>query len=144
MLVMGSHHYVQVSEENTDPAMLDSVKIIKPTGASVPAVCTDKLKSKFPMCVFYVNLYGQTESGIVILGNQEMVGLGPIKPGCRIKVCNIDILCFTVECAQVDHIKYDSVFGGTIAPSQSPQSKIGHHFIIATFRGYGVKVQLFF
>ena len=50
----------------------------------------------------------------------------------------------TVECAQVDHIKYDSVFGGTIAPSQSPQSKIWRHFIIATFRGYGVKVPLFF
>ena len=50
----------------------------------------------------------------------------------------------TVECAQVDQIKYDSVFCGMIAPSQSPQSKIWRNFIIATFRGYGVKVPLFF
>ena len=84
---MGSHHYVQMSEEDDpDPSLLESVRLIMPTGASVPSVCTEKLKRKFPKCPLFVNLYGQTEAGTVVLGNQEMVGLGPIKPGCTIKV----------------------------------------------------------
>ena len=84
---MGSHHYVQMSEEeDPDPSLLESVRLIMPTGASVPSVCTEKLKRKFSKCPLFVNLYGQTEAGTVVLGNQEMVGLGPIKPGCTIKV----------------------------------------------------------
>ena len=77
LLVMGSHHYVQMSEQDPDPRLqLDSVRVMMPTGASVPRVCTEKLKQKFPKCVIYVNLYGQTESGTVVLGNQEYEGLG--------------------------------------------------------------------
>ena len=86
MLIMGSHHYVQMSEQDMpDPGLLDSVRLIMPTGASVPRVCTDKLQRKLPKCVLHVNLYGQTESGTVVLGNLEYEGLGPIKPGCSIK-----------------------------------------------------------
>ena len=35
--------------------------------------------------MLYVNIYGHTEAGSVAMGYQEMAGLGPLKPGCRIK-----------------------------------------------------------
>ena len=52
MLSTGTHHYLQLAEEKAaldavDPAKLECIKIIFPTGAAVPPSCEVQLKQRF-------------------------------------------------------------------------------------------------
>ena len=90
MVLLGSHHYVQLSEFNIDksqvfPHELKSVKGIVPLGAAVPSSCRDNLRKIFPLALFIVEGYGQTEAGVMVTGFQENPGLGEIVPWCVMK-----------------------------------------------------------
>ena len=52
VLILGTHHYVQISETNLEgigikKKDLDSVLIFSPVGASVPIFCGHQLKKMF-------------------------------------------------------------------------------------------------
>ena len=53
-VTVGSHLFVRMSEmtdaefEGFEPETLASVKMISPSGATVPTGCVDKLKKQFP------------------------------------------------------------------------------------------------
>ena len=68
---IGTHHYVQLSEskelEEYDCDKLDSVELLLPAGASVPASCEIAWKEKCRNLKFVLNAYGQTEAGILTL-----------------------------------------------------------------------------
>ena len=59
VLILGTHHYVQMSETNVEDVGirsndLDSVLLFSPVGASVPIVCGKQLKKMFcNMKVYY-------------------------------------------------------------------------------------------
>ena len=91
-MILGSHHYVQLSEFNLAGTGFNSsdflsVKALAASGAAVPDVCKERLQKTFPRSVGYVNGYGQTENGIAITGLQEFEGLGMLTPGVSLKVC---------------------------------------------------------
>lgn len=72
-IAVGTHHYVQMSEakdiwEKYDPTDFENTSIIFPAGAAVPASCEISLRKYFPNLKGVMNGYGQTESGLVILG----------------------------------------------------------------------------
>ena len=92
-LLIGSHHYVQLSAFDIEASGLrphddlGSVVAILPSGAAVPKVCRRKLEKIFPRSVLYMSIYGQTETGGAVIGSiEDCEGLGPIKPGCQMKV----------------------------------------------------------
>ena len=71
-LILGAHHYVQLSEYDVSKSVtmqdLGSVSKIFPAGSAVPAICEANLKRKFPSLIEVVNGYGQTEAGIISVG----------------------------------------------------------------------------
>ena len=89
--MLGTHHYVQLSEfdlstTGLSPDSLKSVKVVIPVGAAVPDICRAKLKKIFPYSVWYMKIYGQSEAGVVSQGFQEFGGLCRIQPGVTMKV----------------------------------------------------------
>ena len=54
-IVMGAHHFVQLSESellaNMDSEKLSSVKVIAPTGSAVPSASVEKMLTKFKNCI---------------------------------------------------------------------------------------------
>ena len=95
-IIMGSHHYVQLSEfdiqkEFLEPGDFNSVKFVAASGAAVSGSCKEKLQKIFRHSVAYVDGYGQSENGIVSAGLQEFEGLGILTPGCRVKVSTFEL-----------------------------------------------------
>ena len=66
-VTMGSHHFQQMAElgylDKVDPVKLESVKLLLPSGSSVPPSCIETLKRKFPNLMGIGNFYGLTELG---------------------------------------------------------------------------------
>ena len=84
-LLVGSHHYVQLSEldltkAGVTPSDLRSVKVICPSGAAVPRSCAAKLRQRFPLSAWHVHGLGQTENMAFVGGLLEMTGVGSISP----------------------------------------------------------------
>ena len=97
-LLIGSHHYVQLSELDlatvgVTPSDLRSVKVICSSGAAVPRSCAAKLREKFPLSAWHVHGLGQTENMAFTGGFLEMTGVGAISPAVQsYKVCNTSTL----------------------------------------------------
>ena len=91
-LVIGSHHFVQISEMDStlielDTQDLSSVFGVVPVGSSVPDVCFKKLQNIFPNLRIRFNGYGTTEAGPISFAfSGEHMGL----ISCRVKVKIID------------------------------------------------------
>ena len=90
-LVLGSHHYVQLSEfdlssTKVSSSDLNSVKLITANGSAVPPICKHKLRKIFPLSALHLQGYGQTETFVVTVGLMEYNGLGAIDPRATIKV----------------------------------------------------------
>ena len=90
-LVLGSHHYVQLSEfdlssTKVSSSDLNSVKLITANGSAVPPSCKHKLRKIFPLSALHLQGYGQTETYVVTVGLMEYKGLGAIDPRATIKV----------------------------------------------------------
>ena len=66
-VTMGSHHFQQMAElgylDKVEPVKLESVKLLLPSGSSVPPCCIETLKRKFPNLMGIGNFYGLTELG---------------------------------------------------------------------------------
>ena len=95
-LILGSHHYVQLSEydlafSKMSPSDLNSVKLITASGSAVPPICKHKLRKNFPLSALHVQGYGLTETYLVTGGLMEYNGLGAIDPRATIKVCNFEL-----------------------------------------------------
>ena len=111
-IALGTHHYVQLAESDilakANPADLASVKFLAPAGAAVPQSCEQKFKDKFPNMIGVLNMYGQTESGVISTGVSS-VALGSVYAGCRIKVGassqlkqNLPLFIFDLFCRPTD------------------------------------------
>ena len=92
VLLLGTHHYVQLSEYDISRSKissqeLKSVKSIVPLGAAVPSSCREGLTKMFPLTAFITEGYGQTECGVIVTGFQDNPGLGQIVPWAVVKVC---------------------------------------------------------
>ena len=90
-LVLGSHHYVQLSEfdlssTKVSSSDLNSVVLITANGSAVPPICKHKLRKIFPLSALHLQGYGQTETYVVTVGLMEYNGLGAIDPRATIKV----------------------------------------------------------
>lgn len=92
-LMLGAHHYVQLSECNVlDIVNADDVACVTkifPAGSAVPAICQTNLKKSFKNLETVFNGYGQTETGIVSVGH-ENEHLGQIVNGVKVKIVNPD------------------------------------------------------
>ena len=92
---LGTHHYVQLSEskelEDYDSDLLDSVELLIPAGAAVPAICEINWKKKCRNLKTVLNGYGQTEAGILTL-NDNVKSLGKVVPGVQMKVRSLRII----------------------------------------------------
>ena len=66
-VALGAHNIVQLAEldilDKVDPADLDSVKMLLPSGSAVPPSCVEILKKKFRNLIGIGNMYAQSESG---------------------------------------------------------------------------------
>ena len=95
VLMLGAHHYVQLSEHDfhasgeisTDDLL--SVTKIFPAGSAVPAICEQKLKEKFPNLESVFNGYGQTECGMISIGKRNS-DLGLLHPAGQLKIVHPD------------------------------------------------------
>lgn len=86
---LGSHQYVGLAESE-DLQAFDSEKLagvlrLIPVGTSVPSTCGKVLQAKFPNLQQLMNVYGQTETGMLTSG-PTLDKLGFISPGTTIKV----------------------------------------------------------
>ena len=70
-VALGAHNIVQLAEldilDKVDPAELDSVKMLLPSGSAVPPSCVEILKKKFRNLIGVGNMYAQSESGKINL-----------------------------------------------------------------------------
>ena len=70
-VALGAHNIVQMAEldilDKVDPAELDSVKMLLPSGSAVPPSCVEILKKKFRNLIGVGNMYAQSESGTINL-----------------------------------------------------------------------------
>lgn len=95
VLMLGAHHYVQLSEYECfdsgqiTPADLSTVTRIFPAGSAVPAICEERLKQKFPNLQSVFNGYGQTECGMISIG-EENSHLGLLHSAGQLKIANPD------------------------------------------------------
>ncbi|XP_059093403.1 luciferin 4-monooxygenase-like isoform X1 [Tigriopus californicus] len=91
-ITIGTHHYVQLAESellaNTNPEDLASLEYIAPAGAAVPSSCEESYRQKCPNLKGVLNIYGQTEGGLLTLGLSTAT-LGSILPGISVKVENV-------------------------------------------------------
>lgn len=91
-ITVGTHHYVQLAESellaNANPEDLASLEYIAPAGAAVPPSCAALYHKKCPNLKGVLNVYGQTEGGILTMG-LSTTSLGAIFPRIRIKVENV-------------------------------------------------------
>ena len=90
-LILGSHHYVQLSEFDLSSTKvssndLNSVKAIVANGSAVPPICKHKLRKIFPLSALHLHGYGQTETYVFTVGLMEYNGLGAIDPRATLKV----------------------------------------------------------
>ncbi len=87
-IAIGTHHYVQLAEsdilQQTDPEGLDSVKLIMPAGAAVPSSCETLIRMKFRNVMAVLNVYGQTECGLITAGFTQTT-LGTVTPKTKVK-----------------------------------------------------------
>ena len=62
-LVCGSHHIIQLSQQNPQNKSLDLsyVRLVSPTGSTVPPTTYQDLKKNFKNLVAVINAYGMTE-----------------------------------------------------------------------------------
>ena len=125
VIIVGTHHYVQLSEfdlKTTDYKLSDfnSVRVIVPSGAAVPAICSTKLRKIFRMSAWYFNGYGQTETYGLSGGFEAMPGLGALKEGCKMKVVNPDTeeICKTGEHGEI-RIKSNMMMNGYLNQPRS-------------------------
>lgn len=92
-LMLGAHHYVQLSEYNVlDIVSADDVACVTkifPAGSAVPGICHANLKKKFENLEIVFNGYGQSETGIVSVGHDND-NLGQIINGVQVKIVNPD------------------------------------------------------
>lgn len=88
-IALGTHHYVQMAEsdvlQQVDPQDLESVKLLMPAGAAVPSSCEVKIRAKFKSLMGVLNVYGQTECGLVSAGFGQD-NLGMITPKTKVKI----------------------------------------------------------
>jgi len=88
-VTLGTHHYVELAESRmlaeADEEALGSLELLTPAGAAVPRSCEAKWKAKCKNLTTILNVYGQSEVGIVTM-NKGCEHLGVILPRIRIKV----------------------------------------------------------
>jgi len=88
-LALGAHNIVQLAEldilDKVDPAELDSVKMLLPSGSAVPPSCVEVLKKKFRNLIGVGNMYAQSESGMISAGF-SISNLGMVWPHVKVKI----------------------------------------------------------
>ena len=89
-LLCGSHHLVQLSQQDPKDKTLDlsSVLMVAPAGSTVPPTLCQDLKKNFKNLAAVVNGYGMTECvgywGISF--SMDPTHLGGVAPGCIVKI----------------------------------------------------------
>ena len=89
-LVCGSHHIIQLSQQNPQNKSLDLsyVRLVSPTGSTVPPTTYQDLKKNFKNLVAVINAYGMTEciGYWVVAFSVDATYLGGVAPGSVVKI----------------------------------------------------------
>jgi 4-coumarate--CoA ligase len=106
VLMLGAHHYVQLSEYDIFKTVtkddIACVTKIFPAGSAVPAICETKLKAMFHNLENVYNGYGQTESGLISIGDENH-HLGDLHSAAQVKVVDPDtgVICKAGEVGEL-------------------------------------------
>ena len=89
-LLCGSHHIVQLCQQNPKDKSLDLsyVRMVSPTGSTVPPTTYQDLKKNFKNLVAVINAYGMTEciGYWVVAFSVDATYLGGVAPGSVVKI----------------------------------------------------------
>ena len=89
-LLCGSHHIVQLCQQNPKDKSLDLsyVRMVSPTGSTVPPTTYQDLKKNFKNLVAVINAYGMTEfvGYWAAAVSTDVNYLGGVAPGSVVKI----------------------------------------------------------